>query len=52
MTTNATCINVKMPEGINAANVPPKIIAADNTTAPIFFAASIIASLDFCSSSF
>ena len=34
-TTDATCISVNTPEGINAANVPPKISAADNTTPPI-----------------
>ena len=38
ITAMATCINVIIPEGISAANVPPKITAADKITPPISFA--------------
>lgn len=38
ITVVATWINVKTFDGINAAKVPPKMIAAEMTTVPIIVA--------------
>lgn len=45
MTVMAISINEMTPDGISAANVPPKIMAAEMTTLPIWRAASTIISL-------
>ncbi|MNF11763.1 hypothetical protein D3C80_2130560 [compost metagenome] len=42
ITTIAISIRDNTPEGINAANVPLSIIAAEMTTPPIFLADSVI----------
>ena len=39
-THNATSIKVGTPDGIKAANVPPRMIAAEITTVPIMSQAS------------
>ena len=45
ITANATSIKVGMPDGIKAAKVPPRIIAAETTTVPIIPQALSIRSL-------
>lgn len=45
MTANAIWINVMTPDGINAANVPLKMIPAEMTTVPITVVACNILSL-------